>query len=104
MVPGTSPMPFKKQKNADSALPCRQNSGTLMSNPLKMKKMGSQVAGQNVVEEDLSEVDEEEEKKMAMAYTEVNRSSVYAAGAGETEPAAAVRNNTIFKGKKKKKK
>ena len=50
-----------------------------MSNPLKIKKMGVPEAGEQVVEEDLSEVDEEEEKKMAVAYTEVNRSLMYAA-------------------------
>ena len=61
--------------------------------------MGAPTTGEKVVEEDLSEVDEEEEKKMAMAYTEVNQSCVYAAR--ETEP-AAIRNNTIFKNKKKK--
>ena len=52
-----------------------------------------------MVEEDLSEVDEEEEKKMAMAYTELNRTSLYAAG--ETEH-AAIRNHTVYKKKKKK--
>ena len=50
-----------------------------MSNPLKMKKMGIPETGEKVVEENLSEVDEEEEKKMAIAYTEVNRSLMYAA-------------------------
>ena len=82
-------MPFQKQKNAD-ALPHRQNSGHLMSNPLKMKKMGAPATGEKVVEEDLSEVDEEEEKKMAIAYTEVNRTLMYAAN--ETQ-SAAIRNS-----------
>ena len=50
-----------------------------MRNPLQMKKMGASAAGDKVVEEDLSEVDEEEEKKMAIAYTEVNRTLMYAA-------------------------
>ena len=50
-----------------------------MSNPLQMKKIGAPAAGEKVVEEDLSEVDEEEEKKMAIAYTEVNRTLMYAA-------------------------
>ena len=61
-----------------------------MSNPLKMKKMGAPAAGEKVVEEDLSEVDEEEEKKMAIAYTEVNRTLMYAAN--ETQP-GVIRNN-----------
>ena len=78
MALGGSPIPFQKQNRAD-ALPYRKNSGHLMSNPLKMKKMGIPVTGEKVVEENLSEVDEEEEKKMAIAYTEVNRSLMYAA-------------------------
>jgi len=53
----------------------------MMGQPLKMKKVSNNLLKKHmsniITDEVLSEVDEEEEKKIANAFTEVKQGSVY---------------------------
>ena len=71
--------PFKQAK-INNGKPGKQNLFTQMSRPLKLKNDSSIKPTQAVrknVEEQLSQIDEEEEKRLALAFNEVKNERVY---------------------------
>ena len=83
----TSPQPFNKAAAYRNGTSTGESPpGGLMGKPLQMKKLRPSnpfdkkqrtMGLNNMLDEQLSDVDEEEEKRIAIAFTEVKQGSVY---------------------------